>query len=380
MTLLIPPWPHYEQDEQDAVQRVLASGKGNYWAGEEGKLFEQEFAQWCGVKYGLCVFNGTVALELALRACGIARGDEVIVTPRSFLASAAAVVAIGAIPVFADVDFDSGNITPETIEKAITSRTRGVVPVHLGGWPADMPAIMDLANEHGIKVIEDCAQAHGASISGQLVGSFGHAAAFSFCQDKIMSTGGEGGMILTNQDEVHDIAWSLRDHGRNRARTLSNDHHPGFRWTQERIGTNGRMTEMQAAIGRCQLKKVDTWVSQRAHNAAVLSKVLKGAKGISVPEPAGHCSHSYYRLTALFHDATERDNIVDLLRSVGVLAAVGPCPEIYLEQAFVELGFQPASRLLVAKDLGMKSMVLSVHPSIEPVLPQIADEISKIIA
>jgi dTDP-4-amino-4,6-dideoxygalactose transaminase len=380
MTLIIPPWPQYEQDEQDAVQRVLASGKGNYWSGEEGKLFEQEFATWCGAKHGLCVFNGTVAIELALRAVGITCGDEVIVTPRSFLASAAAVVAIGAIPVFADVDFDSGNITPETIQKVITSRTRGIVAVHLGGWPADMPTIMDLANEHGIKVIEDCAQAHGATISGQGVGSFGHAAAFSFCQDKIMSTGGEGGMILTNEDGVRDIAWSLRDHGRNRERTLSNDHPSGFRWTQERIGTNGRMTEMQAAIGRCQLRKVDTWVSQRVHNAAVLSQALKGAKGIFVPEPAAHYSHSYYRLTALFHEATERDNVVDVLRSVGVPAAVGPCPEIYLEQAFVELGFQPASRLLVAHDLGMKSMVLSVHPAIEPVLPDIVDEILKVIA
>ena len=376
----VPPWPKYEQDEIDAVQSVLASGNGNYWSGEEGKLFEQEFATWCGVKHALCVFNGTVALELALRAVGITCGDEVVVTPRSFLASAAAVVAIGAIPVFADVDFDSGNITPETIKEVITSRTRGIVAVHLGGWPADMPKIMDLANEHGLKVIEDCAQAHGATIDGQRVGSFGHAAAFSFCQDKIMSTGGEGGMILTNEDEVYDTAWSLRDHGRNRVRTLSDDHPFGFRWTQERIGTNGRMTEMQAAIGRCQLRKVDMWVSQRARNATVLSQALKGVKGIYVPSPATHCSHSYYRLTALFHDATERDNVVKLLCSVGVPVSVGPCPEIYLEQAFEELGFRSASRLLVAHDLGRKSMVLSVHPSIEYVLPQIVDEILKVIA
>ncbi|MAI66861.1 MAG: aminotransferase, partial [Phycisphaerae bacterium] len=218
MSFVIPPWPIYEDDELDAVQKVLASGRGNYWQGKEGKLFEQEFADWCGAKYGLCMSNGTIALELALKACGINMGDEVIVTPRSFLASVAAVVAVGAVPVFADVELDSGNISAETIEKVVTNKTTGIIPVHLGGWPADMPAIMELANKQGIKVIEDCAQAHGASINGQLVGSFGHAAAFSFCQDKIMSTGGEGGIITTNDDMVRDIAWSLRDHGRNRER------------------------------------------------------------------------------------------------------------------------------------------------------------------
>jgi dTDP-4-amino-4,6-dideoxygalactose transaminase len=380
VNVTIPSWPKYEANEQEAVQRVLASGNGNYWSGEEGKLFEQEFATWCGAKHGLCVFNGTVALELALRAVGITCGDEVIVTPRSFLASVAAVVAIGAIPVFADVELDSGNISAETIEKVITTRTRGIVPVHLSGWPADMPAITELADRHGIKVVEDCAQAHGASINGQLVGSFGHAAAFSFCQDKIMSTGGEGGMILTNQDNVRDIAWSLRDHGRNRERTLSNDHPSGFRWTQERIGTNGRMTEMQAAIGRCQLRKVDTWVSQRQKNAKQISSGLQGISGLRVPAPSETYKHAYYRLTVLFDEEEARNSIVKKLQESGLPASVGPCPEIYLEEAFVNLGVVPVVPCGVAHDLGKKTMVLSVHSGMETLLPAIVDEITGVFA
>ncbi|MBC8522532.1 DegT/DnrJ/EryC1/StrS aminotransferase family protein [PVC group bacterium] len=379
MTLLIPPWPLYDQDELDAVQNVLASGKGNYWSGEEGKLFEQEFAQWSGAKHGLCVFNGTVALELALRACGIEHGDEVIVTPRSFLASVAAVVAVGATPVFADVNFESGNITPETIREVITEKTRGIVPVHLGGWPADMPAIMKLANEHGIKVVEDCAQAHGASINGQLVGSYGHAAAFSFCQDKIMSTGGEGGMITTNDDMVRDIAWSLRDHGRNRERTLSNDHPFGFRWLQERFGTNGRMTEMQAAIGRCQLKKVDAWTQERNDNAMVFTDFFNSVDGVTVPIPPDQVKHSYFRFTAIFDDWQTRDSVVEKLQLSGVPATVGPCPEIYREEAFLDATFVVPNSLPIAVDLGKRSMTLLVHPGIKSAISQIISKISMLL-
>ena len=373
---LISRWPVYGEDERVAVDRVLSSGTSNYWNGSEGTSFEQEFAVWCGASHGLCVFNGTVALEIALRSCGIKPGDEVIVTPRSFLASAAVVAAVGATPVFADIDFESGNLTAETIESVITDRTRGVVVVHLGGWPADMPAIMKLAEEHDLKIIEDCAQAHGAEVGGQRIGSFGHAAAFSFCHDKIISTGGEGGMILSNDKETRDLAWSLRDHGRNREQTLSNDHSFGFRWTQDRIGTNARMTEMQSAIGRCQLQKVDNWLSQRASNASTLAYGLKDIDGIYVPTPQDNISHAFYRFTVIFDDGAMRDRVIQHLNSAGIPAAVGPCPEIYLEKAFVDLGFAPTSRLPVAADLGKRSMVLPVHPGMESVLGFIIDHIA----
>jgi dTDP-4-amino-4,6-dideoxygalactose transaminase len=376
----IPCWPVFAEDERIAVERVLSSGKANYWGGQEGQLFEQEFAKWCGATYGLCVFNGTVALEIALRSVGIQPGDEVIVTPRSFLASAASVAAVGATPVFADVEFETGNISVETIKKVITSKSQGIVVVHLGGWPADMSAIMALAKQQGIKVIEDCAQAHGACIDGQKVGSFGDASAFSFCQDKIMSTGGEGGMILTSDDAVRDTAWSIRDHGRNRDQTLSNDHPPGFRWTQERIGTNGRMTEMQAAIGRCQLKKVEGWIAQRNCNAKALLEGLRGIKGIEIPMPTKQTMHSFYRLTVLFDNTTMRDSAIQILNTAGIPASIGPCPEIYKEAAFSVAGLAPRMQLTVASKLGSRSLVLPTHPGVETAIPAIIDQISQLFA
>lgn len=367
-----PAWPVYAEDERDAVDRVLRSGKSNYWTGEEGMLFEQEFASWCGARYGVCVFNGTLALELALRGCGIEPGDEVIVTPRSFLASAAAVVAIGATPVFADVDLYSGNMTAETISQALSERTKAIVVVHLGGWPADMPAIMDMANSHGMQVIEDCAQAPGAEIHGQRVGTFGHAAAFSFCQDKIMSTGGEGGMVLTNDQEIYDLVWSYRDHGRDRKSSLSNNHPSGFRWLQHQFGTNARMTEMQAAIGRCQLQKIVNWIDQRNKNAATILEQFKSVDGIVAPVVPVHMKHAYYRVTVLADDEHHRNQLLTGLNETAPLATVGPCPEIYREPAFQTAGLVPSSRLPVVEELGRRSISLPTYPNIKRILEAIS--------
>lgn len=360
-----PTWPVYSEDERKAVDRVLQSGKSNYWTGEEGKLFEEEFASWCGVSHALCVFNGTIALELALRGCGIGKGDEVIVTPRSFLASAAAVVAVGATPVFADVELNSGNVTAETISKVTSEKTRGLVVVHIGGWPAEMPAIMELAEVHSIKVIEDCAQAHGAEISGQKVGTFGHVSTFSFCQDKIISTGGEGGMVVTNDQSIRDTLWSLRDHGRDREAFLSTNHPPGFRWLQQQFGTNARMTEMQAAIGRCQLQKVDGWITRRNQNASAIEEQLQQIGGVAAPQVPDYLKHAYYRVAFLVDDEQLRDRIMVYMNECGIKATIGSCPEIYREPAFVSAGFVPKSRLPVAEELGRRTLSLPTYPGIE---------------
>ena len=378
-TIRIPPWPVFNEDECHAVTNVLKSGKANYWGGNQGLLFEQEFANWCGTRHGLCVFNGTIALEIAMRSIGLDSGDEIIVTPRSFLASAASVAAIGATPVFADIDFESGNLTAESIAKVITPNTRGILVVHLGGWPADMPSIMKMANENGIKVLEDCAQAHGASIDGNLVGTFGHASTFSFCQDKIMSTGGEGGMILTNEDEVRDIAWSLRDHGRSRSKTLYDKHPFGFRWTQDRIGTNARMTEMQATIGRCQLHKIENWLQLRHDNATKYAVGLEGISGVHIPYPSGKMNHAYYRQLLIVENTKQRDKLIAGLNAVGIPATTGPCPEIYNEEAFVNLGYCPATPLPIASKLGKRSIVLLTHPGMETAIPFIIDQIKQLI-
>ncbi len=371
--ITLPPWPVYGEEEREAVERVLLSGKSNYWTGEEGNNFEKEFAAYIGVQHGACVFNGTVALELALRSCGIGRGDEVIVTSRSFLASASAVAAVGATPVFADVDFTSGNMTCNTISDVCTAKTKAILIVHIGGWPADMPSIMEFAASKQLKVIEDCAQAHGASIDGKKVGSFGDAAAFSFCQDKIISTGGEGGMVLTNDQNVFDLVWSFRDHGRDRESTLSNDHPKGFRWTQKRIGTNARMTEVQATIGRVQLRKLPLWLKERKSNAEALGEMMSSWDGIQVPVILGNLEHAYYRLTVLADSLERRNQYMDTLNNVGFSATIGPCPEIYREEAFVTLGFSPKQTLPVAAELGNRSLVLPTHPGVEGVLEQIAN-------
>jgi len=198
-------WPYYAPDEVQAVTDVLLSGKVNYWTGQVSRQFEQAYADYLGVKHTIAVANGTLALDLAWVALGIGQGDEVIVTSRTFLASVSSIVLAGAKPVFADVDVDSQNITVDTIKAVLTPKTKAIICVHLAGWPCDMPAIMAFAREHNLYVIEDCAQAHGAQINGQAIGSFGDIAAFSFCQDKIMSTGGEGGLVATNNSDCWQI-------------------------------------------------------------------------------------------------------------------------------------------------------------------------------
>jgi dTDP-4-amino-4,6-dideoxygalactose transaminase len=249
-------WPSFTEEEADAVRDVILSNKVNYWTGQECRAFEKEFAAWSGSGYAIALANGTVALDLALQALGIGAGDEVVVTPRTFLASVSSIVNTGAVPVFADVDRESQNITRETIQAALTSRTRAVVCVHLAGWPCDMDPIMSLAAEYDLKIIEDCAQAHGATYKGRPVGSIGHIGAWSFCQDKIMTTGGEGGMVTTNDRELWSKMWSFKDHGKSWEAVYEREHAPGFRWLHESFGTNWRMMEVQAVIGRIQLRRM----------------------------------------------------------------------------------------------------------------------------
>jgi dTDP-4-amino-4,6-dideoxygalactose transaminase len=335
-------WPFFADDEIDAVQKVLQSGKVNYWTGEECRDFEKEFAEYVGVKHAIALANGTLALELALKAYGIGEGDEVIVTSRTFIASASCAVMCGATPVCADVDSVSQNITAETIADKITARTKAIICVHLAGWPCDMDAIMQLAQKHNLIVIEDCAQAHGAKYKEQPVGSIGHIAAFSFCQDKIMTTGGEGGMLVTNDEEIYKKCWAFKDHGKSYDAVYNRQHPPGFRWLHESFGTNWRLTEMQAAIGRCQLKKLDEWVEKRRKNAQVLNEAFADEKALRLTIPGPDIFHSYYKYYVfvrpeMLKDGWDRDRIMAEINEAGVPCYSGSCSEIYLEKAFVSL-------------------------------------------
>lgn len=363
------PWPSFTVEEADAVRDVVLSNKVNYWTGQETRQFEAEFATWSGVNHAVALANGTVALDVALVALGIGSGDEVIVTSRTFLASVSSIVNAGAIPVFADVDLDSQNITAKSVEAVITPRTRAVICVHLAGWPCDMDPIMSLAAEHDLKVIEDCAQAHGAYYKGRPVGSIGHIGAWSFCQDKIMSTGGEGGMVTTNDRNLWAKMWSYKDHGKSWEAVYERSHAPGFRWVHESFGTNWRMLEVQAVIGRIQLRRMEAWHAQRAQNAQSIWEAARRLPALRVPDfPEGdvHAAYKCYFFVRpeRLREGWSRDRILSEFAARGVPAFSGSCSEVYLEKAFDDTGWRPAKRLPNAKELGETSLMLLVHPTL----------------
>lgn len=362
-------WPYYADDEREAVSDVLASGRVNYWTGERGREFERAFAEMVGSRHAIAVSNGTAALEAALYACEIGAGDEVVVTSRTFIASASCVVMRGARPVMADVDPVSQNVTRETIEAVLSEKTKAVIVVHLAGWPCDMGPIMSLAKEHGLFVIEDCAQACGAQYKGDSAGALGHIAAFSFCQDKIMTTGGEGGMITTDDDELWRRAWSFKDHGKSYEAVYERQHGPGYRWLHESFGTNARMTEMQAAIGLVQLRKLSRWLEIRRRNAVLLNDRLGHASALRLTLPPADIVHAYYKYYAFVRHENlkpgwNRDRIMETIIERGVPCQSGSCSEIYLEKAFEKASLQPSGYLPVARELGETSLLFPVHPTL----------------
>ncbi len=362
-------WPSFTQEEADKVSQILLSNKVNYWTGAEGRQFEKEFATFAETEYAIAVANGTVALDLAFYALGIGEGDEVIVTPRTFIASISSIVNAGAIPVFAEVDRDSQNITPETVRRVISPRTKAIVCVHLAGWPCDMDGFLELAKEFDLKIIEDCAQAHGGRYKGRSVGSIGHIGAWSFCQDKIMTTGGEGGMVTTNDQALWEKMWSFKDHGKSYDAVYNREHSPGFRWLHESFGTNWRLTEMQSAIGRIQLRRMPEWHAQRCRNAEALTSVLRRFDFIRVPVVPQDVQHANYKFYAFvipekLPDEIDRDTLIQRINEAGIPCMQGSCSEVYLEKAFDNHPSRPEIYLPVARELGETSLTFLVHPTI----------------
>lgn len=363
------PWPAFTEEEADAVRDVILSGRVNYWTGTECRQFEAEFAQATGCAHAVALANGTVALEIALRALEIGPGDEVIVTPRSFIASASCVISMGATPVFADVDPDSQNITADTIAAVLTPRTRAIICVHLAGWPCDMDPIMALAEAHALDIVEDCAQAHGAFYKGRPVGSLGHIAAWSFCQDKIMTTGGEGGMITTSDPILAARAWSYKDHGKSREAMARRAPDGGFRWVHDGFGTNARMMEVQAVLGRIQLRRLGEWSARRRRHAARIWETAANLPGLRVPPIPDDIVHAAYKCYVFVDDARlkpdwNRDRILAAIQARGVPCYTGSCSEIYRENAFDATGFRPSIRLSCAEALGHAALMFLVHPTL----------------
>ena len=363
------PWPCFTKEEAEAVQDVLESNRVNYWTGKQGRDFETEFAAFAKTRHAIALANGTVAIDAALHALELGDGDEVIVTPRTFLASVSSIINAGAVPVFADVDRDSQNITPESVEAVLTPRTRAIVCVHLAGWPCEMEGILALAEQRELSVIEDCAQAHGALYRGQPVGSSGDIGAWSFCQDKIMTTGGEGGMVTTNDRELWSRMWSYKDHGKSYEAVYEREHPPGFRWLHETFGTNWRMTEMQAAIGRIQLERMPVWHRRRLEIANTIWDTAKLLPGLRVPEVPEHIEHAAYKCYVFVQpDALvsgwSRKRIQTEINALGVPCYTGSCSEVYLEKAFEGTSYRPPIRLPNARELGDTSLMFLCHPTL----------------
>jgi len=374
-------WPMFDDEEGDAVRNVLLSNKVNYWTGNECKKFEKEFSEFSGSKYAVALGNGTLALDVALKALDIGGGDEVIVTSRTFIASISSIVNSGATPIFADVDLASQNITPENIRSVITDKAKAIVCVHLAGWPCDMDEIMAIANEHDLYVIEDCAQAHGAKYKSNPVGSIGHIGCWSFCQDKIMTTGGEGGMVTTNDESLWRKMWAYKDHGKSYEAVYEREHPEGFRWLHESFGTNWRMTEMQAAIGRIQLKRMSDWHRKRLNNANSIWAAAKQCKGLRVPSIPDYIEHAAYKCYVFVKGGVElRDKIMMEINEKGVPCYSGSCSEVYLEKAFDNTGLRPKERLANAKELGETSLMFLVHPTLtEDEIQQTCDAIISVM-
>ncbi|KAB1515168.1 DegT/DnrJ/EryC1/StrS family aminotransferase [Photobacterium damselae] len=363
------PWPSFTEQEAEAVSRILLSNKVNYWTGNECREFEKEFAAWTGCEYAVALSNGTLALDVALKAMNIGIGDDVIVTSRTFLASASSIVTAGANPVFADVDLNSQNITAETIKTVLTPNTKAIIVVHLAGMPAEMDDIMALAEQHNLYVIEDCAQAHGAKYKGRSVGSIGHVGAWSFCQDKIMTTGGEGGMVTTNDKDLWDRMWSYKDHGKSYDAIYNRDHVPGFRWLHETFGTNWRMLEMQAVIGRIQLTRMADWTTKRQANGKAIDKAVSDLdliRCVKVPDYIKHAEYKHYLFIRpeYLKEGWSRDKIIDAINEQGVPVYQGSCSEVYLEKAFDNTPWRPQERLQNAVELGNTSLMFLVHPTL----------------
>ncbi len=385
----INSWPYFDQAQIDAVKEILSSGKVNYWTGDQGKLFEKEFAEWNGSKYSVAIANGSLALIVAYLSLGIKEGDEIITTPRTFIATSSSAVLLNAKPIFADVDRNSGAITVDTIEPLITKKTKAIVVVHIGGWPADMEKICDLANSYNIPVIEDCAQAHGAEIkvNGKFksVGTFGELSAWSFCQDKIISTGGEGGMVTTSKKQHWEFIRSFKDHGKDLDLMLENKKSIGYNLIHTNFGTNLRLTELQSAIGRQQIKKLPSWRLKREKNAKLFAEKFNDLEILRIPFPNENMKHAWYKFYVylkkdLLAEDWSRQRILSEIADAGYPALTGTCSEIYLEKCFKELDLNPKMHLPIANELGETSLMLLVHPTInEEQIQEYSNTLKKIL-
>ena len=337
-------WPQHSFDEIKKTISILKSGKTNYLYGNEGELFEREFAKFSDTKFAVALSNGTVALDLAIKSLNLKKNSEILVTPRSFIASASCILLNNLKPKFIDVESQSHNISSSHIIKNINKKTSAIICVHLGGMPCNMIEIMQIAKKYNLYVIEDCSQAHGAKINNKSVGSFGDIATWSFCYDKIISTAGEGGMITTNNKKLYEYCWSYKDHGKDRYKyRLSKKVNDGkFKFLHDILGSNYRLTEIQSAIGRIQLKKIKKNKLRRNNISKLIIQKFKNSKLYSFQKSDFNYEHAYYRLYININKKNVLPKVYNLhfikyLISNKISSGVGTSSEIYKEKSFKNL-------------------------------------------
>ena len=361
-------WPNFNNNLIKKVNKVLKSGKINYTTGHFGTKFEKYFSKFIKNKYSIAVCNGTAALEVALKSLKLPKNSEVIVTARSFFSSAACIVNTGYIPIFADVDILTQNISVNEIEKKISKKTKAIICVHLAGLPCDMHSIMHLAKKKKLKVIEDCSQAHGASINNKQVGSFGDVAAWSFCNDKIISTLGEGGMISTSKKNIYNFCKKYINHGTDISRTKSSKINPQeFIYNKNLFGTNLRITEIQSLAGLEQiknLKKIQKKREKMSKNYHEIINLYKNYLTSYMPPPNIKCA--WYRFYFFLNPKIKnykkiRFEIIQSLKNDKIKCFTGACPEIYLEKPFIKLKNLKFERLKNCQTLGKISLALDVN-------------------
>jgi len=336
------------REEMDAaVARVIAGTQ--FINGEDCRLLEQEFARYCGVAAACGVANGTDALVLALRAFGVGPGDDVVTVANTFIATGEAIVLNGARPVFVDVDPDTFTMDPAALERALTPRTRLIVPVHLYGHPADMPAILDVAARHGLPVLEDAAQAHGAEVGGRRAGGLGHAATFSFYPGKNLGAYGDAGMVTSNDTSF--IA---------RVRQLANHGGGANKYDNVVVGTNSRLDTLQAAVLRVKLRHLDAWNAERRQRVEAYGRALQGARGVAAPREREGCRSAWHLYTV---KAAERDALQARLRAEGIATAVHYPRPIHLQPAMAAAAGKPGD-LPVSERLSREVLSLPLYPEL----------------
>jgi dTDP-4-amino-4,6-dideoxygalactose transaminase len=361
-------WPNYSRNLILKVNKVLKSGKINYTTGPYGKKFEKNFSKFVGNKYSVAICNGTVALEVAIKSLKLPKNSEIIVTARSFFSSAACIVNTGYTPIFADVDLSTQNISIENIKKKLSKKTKAIICVHLAGLPCEMNDISKLAKEKKLKIIEDCSQAHGASIDNRQVGRFSDVATWSFCNDKIISTLGEGGMISTNNKKIYNICKEYINHGTSNVQTKNSEK---FVYNKNSFGTNLRITEIQSIAGIEQLKDLKKIQKIREKISYNYFNIISRYRNfINCYMPPKNIKSAWYRFYFFLNPSIKncqkvRFKIIESLKKNDVKCFTGSCPEIYLEKAFKKSKYPNVNRLKNCKILGETSIALDVNHTLE---------------